>query len=116
MNQYDIYDRVEEFAVNTIIGLEKIPYRYSLGVIRKQVIRPASSIGANLHEADNARSKKEFTSGIGLCLKEIKETLYWFRLLKRTNGEYLHLISSMESECQTIKKILGKIYPNSKVS
>ncbi len=50
-------------------------------VLGKQVLRSATSVGANYREAARARSKSEFISKIGHCLKEIDETEYWLELL-----------------------------------
>ncbi len=50
-------------------------------VLGKQAIRSATSVGANYREASRARSKAEFVSKIGDCLKEIDETEYWLELL-----------------------------------
>ena len=110
MNQYSIYKRCEDFAVNVIQLAEKIPYRYSVGVICKQVIRSSSSVGANLNEADNARSEKEFISCLSISLKEIRESLYWVKLLQRTNTNFKQDILAIEKECVEIKNILGRIY------
>lgn len=46
----------------------------------KQVLRSSTSIGANDREASRGRSKAEFVSKFGDCLKEIKETWYWLEL------------------------------------
>jgi four helix bundle protein len=50
-------------------------------VLGKQVLRSATSIGANYREASRGRSKAEFISKIGDCLKETEEAEYWFELL-----------------------------------
>ncbi len=50
-------------------------------VLGKQVLRSGTSVGANYREASRGRSKAEFISKIGDCLKEIEETGYWFELL-----------------------------------
>lgn len=50
-------------------------------LLGKQVLRSGTSVGANYREASRARSKAEFTSKIGDCLKEIEETEYWLELL-----------------------------------
>lgn len=50
-------------------------------VLGKQVLRSGTSVGANYREASRARSKAEFTSKVGDCLKEIDETEYWLELL-----------------------------------
>lgn len=110
MTEFDIYKRCEDFAVKTINITEKIPYRRSVGIIINQVMRSATSVGANLCEADNSRSGKEFLSYLGISLREIKETIYWFKILKRTNSNFSAEISTLEDEAYEIKKILGKIY------
>ena len=48
-----------------------------------QVVRSATSIGANYMEADAADSKKDFRFKISLCKKESKETMHWLRMLSR---------------------------------
>lgn len=50
-------------------------------VLGKQVLRSGTSVGANYREANRARSKPEFISKMGDCLKEADETLYWLELL-----------------------------------
>lgn len=50
-------------------------------ILGKQALRAGTSVGANYREAHRARSKAEFISKIGDCLKEAEETLYWLELL-----------------------------------
>ena len=50
-------------------------------VLGKQVLRSGTSVGANYREANRGRSKAEFISKMGDCLKEADETLYWLELL-----------------------------------
>ena len=54
-------------------------------VLGKQVLRSGTSVGANYREANRARSKAEFISKIGDCLKEADESLYWLELLRDEN-------------------------------
>jgi four helix bundle protein len=54
-------------------------------VLGKQVLRSGTSVGANYREANRARSKAEFISKIGDCLKEADETLYWLELFSEEN-------------------------------
>jgi len=114
MKKFDIYERCENFAINIIKLIESIPYRRSVGIISDQLIRSSSSVGANLCEADNARSRKEFVSCIGISLKEIKESIFWLRVLSRVNLEFQREILDMEKEANEIKKILGAIYNKTK--
>ena len=50
-------------------------------MLGKQTLRSGTSVGANYREAYRARSKAEFISKIGDCLKEADETLYWLELI-----------------------------------
>lgn len=54
-------------------------------VLGKQVLRSGTSVGANYREANRGRSKAEFVSKLGDCLKEADETLYWLELLRDEN-------------------------------
>ena len=54
-------------------------------ILGKQALRAGTSVGANYREAYRARSKAEFISKIGDCLKEADETLYWLELLLEEN-------------------------------
>ena len=53
-------------------------------VLSKQLLRSGTSIGANVEEAVGAISKKEFTSKMGISLKEARESRYWLRLLDKS--------------------------------
>ncbi len=75
-------------------------------VISKQIIRSATSIGANANEAVYGISKADFIAKLQISLKETAETEYWIRLLTLseylTNDEGLSLLS----DCLEIKRIL----------
>jgi len=55
-------------------------------VLGRHVLRSGTSVGANYREASRARSKAEFISKIGDCLKEIEETEYWLELIVDSGG------------------------------
>ena len=76
-------------------------------VLSKQILKSGTSIGANLAEADYAISKSDFLSKLYIALKETSETLYWLKLLKKT--EYLSEIeyNSLYNDCEEIRKNLS---------
>lgn len=77
----DLRERTFQFArrvVRLYVMLNKSVLAQTLG---KQVLRSGTSVGANYREADQARSKAEFISKIGDCLKEADETTYWLELM-----------------------------------
>jgi four helix bundle protein len=50
-----------------------------------QIVRAATSIGANYMEADGAESRKDFQHKISICKKESKETRHWLRMIAKAN-------------------------------
>ncbi len=76
------------------------------GIISKQIIRSATSIGANANEAIYGTSKADFIAKIHISLKETAETEYWLRLL--ILSEYISEIEGMSllNDCLEIKRIL----------
>ena len=72
------------FFVNTT-QKEKVAFLLRLTTIAKQLLRSATSIGANINEAIYGNSKADFISKLHISLKETGESIYWLTLLKRTN-------------------------------
>jgi four helix bundle protein len=78
----DLKPRTKAFALRVIRMYSKLPRTDVVAqVLGKQVLRSGTSVGVNYREASRGRSKAEFISKIGDCLKEIEETEYWLELL-----------------------------------
>jgi four helix bundle protein len=78
----DLLPRTKEFARRVIRLYCSLSKTETVAqVLGKQVLRSGTSVGANYREANRARSKAEFISKMGDCLKEADETLYWLELL-----------------------------------
>jgi four helix bundle protein len=78
----DLNDRLEEFALKIIRMYASLPKRDAVAqTLGRQVLRSGTSPGANYREAQRSRSKAEFISKAGDCLKELDETDYWLGLL-----------------------------------
>ena len=77
--------------------------------IVNQLVRSATSVGANYCEANGASSKKDFKNKIHICKKEIKETKYWLQLLVKTNNEKKKEIRELWKEAQELTLIFSKI-------
>ena len=75
-------------------------------IISKQIIRSATSIGANINEANYGSSKQDFIAKMHIALKECAETEYWIRLLKE--AEYIDNAYSISllTDCLSIKRML----------
>ena len=75
-------------------------------VFVSQLIRSASSIGANIHEARYAQSRADFISKLAIALKESSETEYWLELLSRKNKLTGEQYKSMRNMCGSIRRRL----------
>ncbi|MCU0665765.1 MAG: four helix bundle protein [Candidatus Omnitrophica bacterium] len=75
-------DRAYQYSVKIIEFLDILPKDTSTQVILKQLLRSATSIGANIIEAQASSSKRDFTNFFSYSLKSANESLYWLSLLK----------------------------------
>ena len=83
-------------------------------VIIDQLIRAATSIGANIVEGGMSSTKKEFINYFQIALKSASETLYWLALLREVNEEKRSKIDNLIEECTEIKKLISTIILNTK--
>lgn len=81
----DLAARTKNFARRIIRLYIALPKETVSQILGKQLLRSGTSIGANYREARRGRSKAEFISKIGDCLKEADETAYWLELLSEEN-------------------------------
>jgi len=108
-NNFDLEERTAKFSED-VIDLIKSMKRSSLNdSILKQLIRSATSVGANYCEANNASSKSDFRNKIYICKKEVNETKYWFRMLTKTNPEQKDKARTLWQEAQELNLIFQKI-------
>jgi four helix bundle protein len=74
-----------------------------------QVIRSATSVGANYIEANQASSKKDFRNKIRICQKEANETKHWLRMISITNPENKEECRKLWKEAHELTLIFAKI-------
>ncbi len=103
----ELEERMIKFAVNTIAITRDLPKTTENQIISRQLIRSASSIGANYAEANNAASKIDFRNKIFIAKKETAETRYWLKLLPRVNSGLD--AEDLMDECSQFLFILQKI-------
>lgn len=108
-----IVNLTEDFAVKIIAYHMKVKEAgvQSMGT---QLFRSATSIGANVMEAQNAESKKDFIHKMKVAAKEGGETQYWLRLCERS--PMLPSPDHLWNEIISINKILNKIISTTKLS
>ncbi len=79
--KYDLEDRTARFGEMVIKFARKVPRDPITQPLISQIVRLATSVGANYCEADDAHTKREFRHRICLCKKETRETMHWFRMM-----------------------------------
>src|SRR2546421_8354137 len=77
----DLEVRTKRFALAVIKFSSSLPRTRELDVLARQLVRSATSIGANYREANRGVSRADFTNKIGTVQKEAAETQYWLELL-----------------------------------
>ena len=80
-NNYDLEERTAVFGEQIISFCKSVSENTITRPLISQVIRSATSIGANYMEANGAPSKKDFGNKIYICKKECQETKHWLRML-----------------------------------
>jgi four helix bundle protein len=109
MNQrdYNLEERMLAFSANVIKHCARLKPPLLRSVI-DQVIRSATSIGANYTEANNSSSKQDFRNKIYIAKKEASETRYWLQLLAKL-GDSSQELKDLIAETQQFILILQKI-------
>ena len=102
-----------EFALK-IIEFSELLENEKKYVIAKQVIRSGTSIGANIHEAQNAESKADFIHKLKIASKEADETQYWLRLCEVTKT--YPSPGTLPEDLLVVIRVLSKIIGTSKRS
>lgn len=103
----DIKQRTFEFSLKIIKFLSNLPNKNIHWSISDQLLRSATSIGANIVEGQGSSSKKEFLSFVRIAFKSAKETNYWLSLLKESKLISGIEIDSLIQESLEITKILN---------
>lgn len=110
--KYDIHDRIFEFIVKVIDLTKLLPKTSQNLMIISQIMRSVTSMGANDQEADGASSRKDFLHCYTIVRKEGKETLFWLRLIMRTNQSLKLIIEPVIDEGNQIVAIISTIIKN----
>ena len=95
-----------DFAVRTVRLSRHLHDEKHEYVLSKQVLRSGTSIGANVEEANQAQSRRDFAHKLSIALKEATETNYWLRLLRDSETLDVNIAESLLSDCEEIQKIL----------
>ena len=105
MSKSKLQDMSIDFAVS-IINLVKELKLKKENIISNQIGRSATSIGANIREAQYAHGKADFVSKLQIALKEANETGYWLELLHKTNYIDEETYRNLDLSCTSIRVML----------
>ena len=106
----ELRDRSKSFALRILKLTSSLGTRNrETNVMAHQLLRSGTSIGANYREAYRSRSKAEFVSNIGICLKEAEETIYWLELLHESRLVKKSRLEGLLSECDQLIAIFVSI-------
>ena len=108
MKESELRTRAKAFALRIIAVCDEIDTRKGRSVLVNQVIRSATSIGANIHEANYASSKADFINKFHIALKECAETEYWIDILEGCNAICKDNADTLLQECGIIRRMLAK--------
>jgi four helix bundle protein len=114
IKKYDIHDRIYKFVIEVIKLTNALPKTESNQVIIKQILRSATSIGANDQEADGTLTKKDFLHVYTIVRKEAKETNFWLSLIADTNLQIENRARKILAEGKEIVAILSSIINNTR--
>jgi four helix bundle protein len=112
--KYDLAERTAKFGEAAIQFCQRVKATAVTSPLIRQLVRSATSIGANYVEADEAGSKKEFRYRISVCKRETRETQYWLRMLVAASPTHKDDARTLCREANELVLIFGSIYRKSR--
>jgi four helix bundle protein len=101
----DLKQRTKHFALRVIRLYSSLSTSGAAAVIGKQLLRSATSVGAQYREAARARSAAEFISKIECAMQELDESLYWIELLEESALVESGLLEGLKQETTELTRI-----------
>ncbi|MFH1910380.1 MAG: four helix bundle protein [bacterium] len=111
--KYDLEERVEKFGESVIDLCKSVKITIISEPIIKQLIKSATSMGANYSEANGASSRRDFSNKISICKKESQETRHWLRMFVRYYQDNKLQVKPLQEECRQLIMIFATIQKKS---
>jgi len=108
-NKYNLEDRTAKFGERVILFCRILNEDSITRPLINQLIRSATSIGANYMEANGASSRTDFRNKIYICKKEAQETKHWIRMLSVAIPDKKDELRELWQEAQELTMIFQKI-------
>jgi len=115
-NKYDLEERTAKFGEQIIVFCKTLKQDAITRPLISQIVRSATSVGANYMEANSASSKADFKNKIHICKKEVQETKHWLRMLSTYFPNKKDVIKELWKEAQELTLIFGKIVSSLKTN
>jgi len=109
MKNNAILDKTMDFSIRIVNLYKYLKNQKKETVMSKQLLRSGTSIRANVREAHNGQSDKDFLAKIYIAYKETSETEYWLTLLHKTDFLTEKQAKDIINDCEEIGKILTTI-------
>lgn len=109
MKENDLLKRTFNFGISCLKFLRKLESNPENNLIRFQLGKSCTSVGANYEESQAGSSKADFINKVKIALREARETNYWLRILKELNDNNDESLELLIKESQELKNILGAI-------
>ncbi|MHC4605533.1 MAG: four helix bundle protein [Planctomycetota bacterium] len=105
---FDLRDRTLEFGARILKISAGLPESTEARIVRRQLTEAATSIGANVEEADGAATKADKKKNLTAARREARQTGYWLRIIERTWPQRVD-VQRDSSECSELINILSTI-------
>jgi len=105
---YDLEDRLIDFAVTIIDVVEELPTSRAANHIGGQLLRSGTSPAPNYGEAQGAESRKDFVHNMRVVLKELKESRAWLKIIKKKKYVKVDWLNQILQECEELIRIVAK--------
>lgn len=99
--------RTKQFALGVLKCLSGEPYSEQTRSIRQQLIRSATSVGANYRAACRSRSRAEFIAKIGVTLEEADEAAFWMEILLESGQSSSQVLRALLREADELSAIFA---------
>ena len=112
----EIKRRSKQFAIAIIKMTESLPRKNSTFVVSNQIIKSATSVGANYRSSLRGRSKAEFIAKLGIVVEEIDETLYWLEIISESELATQETIKPLWQEANELTSIFVSMLKTAKLN
>ncbi len=110
---FDVQEGTFQFGVRIVCIADKLPRSIAAAEITRQLIRAGTSVGANMEEASEGLSRRDFLNHVRIARKEVKESRYWLAVIRAADLCRDSEVTALREEAGAIVRILTSIIKKS---